>query len=369
MIKMSSLQCIVLPASSPDRSEAHKSISTISQVLPHRICGYSNTPSLWYPQYKLVMPFNSHAWLERHENDSGSPVLIEGTPRTQDRFSAVFYSDDMLSPTNCSARGVMDPRLNTGIYLTDGCYLVDRAAELAHTAQYTHNGERRDNSVFDGCQLKVSSSCRDSTSMKYIAESNASNAGISITAEYTLPISQDTESNSGFSVIENSNTHHSDLFDKENLFTLAAETLSQFNARESKHIVNSRTSKGSAFLKKCESYADLPHRRTCSRRQNGNSETFTVHIDSATENLADVDIPVTWLDCPHSSTLKTINGDEGCMVYASPQTRIAKREFDKSSPIVLVRGNTGDSEIEQIFPPISIIPKVILTLPEGDSER
>ncbi|KAK9428857.1 hypothetical protein V1505DRAFT_375835 [Lipomyces doorenjongii] len=380
-----SLPCILIPASSPERCEMDRSISMIARIPPHRICGYSNTTSVLYARRELVTPLlYSPAWQQRLEDDKRSREMIERSQRTQrtqrsqDRFSEVFYSSDMLSPTKYSARGVREPQFNIGPNLTDECYSIVQP-ESPDLLQIL-SGEKREHILdLDYCQEKekprqpteLRSTCRSRTSTEYMAESNTSNASISITFQSILPTLHDFELKAGFSsAIERSDINDSALCDKEYLSALAAETLSQFGAQQCKPTANRRTSKSAAFLKKCKSYADIPHARTCKRRQRCKSETFTIHIDSATENLADVDIPATWLDSPHSSTLSMIDCDEESMVYVSPRTRIAKKKFDRCSPIVLVHGNTGDSDIERIFPAINIVPKVTLTLPdESDSQQ
>ncbi|KAK9314869.1 hypothetical protein V1524DRAFT_431552 [Lipomyces starkeyi] len=380
------MSALLIPASSPERCDMDRSISMISRV-PHRICRYSNTTSFLYPRRDLVMSFlYSPAWRQRLENDNRSPEMIERTQRTegtqrtpvsQDRFSGAFYSGDMLSPTKYSARGVREREFNRGPNLTDKCYSIVQPG--SPDLQQILSRERHEHILdLDHCQEKerpreqteVRSTGRSKTSIDYMAESNTSNASISITFQSIFPTLHDFELKAGFSNIEGSDIHHSALCDKEHLSALAAETLLQFGAQQFKPTANRRTSKSAAFLKRCKSYADIPHARTSKRRQRCKSETFTIHIDSATENLADVDIPATWLDSPHSSTLDMIDYDEESMVYVSPRTRIAKKKFDRCSPIVLVRGNTGDSDIERIFPAINIVPKVTLTLPdESDSQQ
>ncbi|KAK9385076.1 hypothetical protein V1515DRAFT_609234 [Lipomyces mesembrius] len=381
-----SLPCILIPASSPERCEMDRSISMISRVPPYRICGYSNTTTFLYPQRELVTPFlYSPAWQRRLEDGNRSREMIEQsqrtqgkqrTPGSQDRFSEVFYSSDMLSPTKYSARGVREPQFNIGPK-TDDCTSTVQP-ESPDLLQILSGGEREHILDLDYCQEKerprqpteLRSTFRGRTSTEYMTESNTSNASINITFQSILPTLHDFELKAEFSTIERSGIHHSALCDKEYLSPLAAETLSQFGAQQCKPTANRRTSKSAAFLKKCKSYAAIPHARTSKRRQRCKSETFTIHIDSVTENLADVDIPATWLDSPHSSTLSMADYDEESMVYVSPRTRIAKKKFDRCSPIVLVRGNTGDSDIERIFPAINIVPKVTLTLPyESDSQQ
>ncbi|KAK9374066.1 uncharacterized protein V1513DRAFT_459198 [Lipomyces chichibuensis] len=376
------MSILMIRTDSPERCMMDRSLSMISRVPPHRICGYSNAMSFLCPRRELVMPFLCSPTCQRRlEDDNRSPQMTERTQRTQrdpgsqNRFSEVLYSGDMLSPTKYSARGVREPQFNIRPNL-DECYCIIRS-ESPDLLQVL-SGERREHILdLDYCQEKERNrqqaelrSRGSKASMEYMTESNRSNASVSITFPSILPALHDNEPKAEFSNIESSDIQHSALSDKEYLSALATETLSHFGAQQDKPTTNRRTSKCVAFLKKCKSYADIPHARTFKRRQRCKSETFTIHIDSATEDLADVDIPATWFDSPRSSTLRMIDYDEESMMYVSPRTRIAKKKFDRCSPIVLVRGNTGDSDIERIFPAITIVPKVTLTLPdESDSEQ
>ncbi|KAK9366147.1 hypothetical protein V1509DRAFT_630667 [Lipomyces kononenkoae] len=344
-----SIPCIVLSGSSPKGSERDKSTSMISRVSPHRISRYSNTPSFFCSRPKLVLPFLlSQPWPQVVANDNSSLEEREwsqGAPQTG--FIEDCYSEDMLSPTKYSARGVRVKPLETWLNFADESYSTANTSESPSPLQML-GGEGNDPSLGRvNCQVKdrakqqteVRSSCN--ITPQCVTANSTENASTSSTCKSILSTLHDL-----------------------------AENISHLDAQPCKTVANRRSSKCPAFLKKCKSYVDIPLTRSCKRRQRCKSETFTIHVESATENLADVDIPVRWLESPHSCSLDPINCDDESMVYVSPRTRIAKKEFDKSSTIVLVRGNTGeDSALERLFPAINVVPKVTLTLADGSNSE
>ncbi|KAK9237471.1 hypothetical protein V1525DRAFT_403695 [Lipomyces kononenkoae] len=344
-----SIPCILLSGNSSERSERDKSISMISRVSPHRISRYSNTTSFFYPRRKLVLPFlHSQPWPQVGGNDDSSLEDVGGSQwATRTRFIEDFYSGDMLSPTKYSARGVRMTPLKTLLNFSDGSYSTAYTSESPNLLQVL-GGERNNPKLGrDNCLMKErakqQTEVRSSSNKipQCMTAGTTEHDSTSITSKSILPTSHDL-----------------------------AENMSQLDAQQCRPMANRRPSKCPAFLKKCKSYVDIPLSRSCKKRQRCKSETFTIQIMSATENLADVDIPARWLESPHTSSEDAINyDDESSMVYVSPRTRIAKSEFDKSGTIVLVSGNTGDSALERMFPAINIVPKVTLTLADGSNSE